>query len=270
MKINTLLLLIPINTAFAALPLTSNSVARILERYNQMESNVCARLQVSTNGTEYLQEGSVYLAGYIHSKAAAPVLIDNITVLSDGSYKLLYADLQGYNVVDSNGTVLARTVATTSHYPEPPSPALAALTHIPCSFESLLTLIQEEIDQTNRVTLLSWVAAVHNETQFFDWLETQTINAPEQWAWINEYATTNLVGRKPFSVRIYRNSFEEEDCLDAGLYDGFVKNLRDIACRAETAGDSNLCSFAISALNELGMDIDDFDENPRTIEYLSR
>lgn len=56
--------------------------------------------------------------------------------------------------------------------------------------------------------------------------------------------------------------------MDAGLYDGFVKKLRDVARLSETAGDSGLRSFAIQALSELGADLEPSVEDTNAIEYL--
>ena len=227
-----------------------------LEEYRGAESNICAKISACFNSTGITNVYPVYAAGYIHSREAIPLIVSLIDVKAVAEPAKYYHpsfkwEDDGTGVETNKPFVVGRP---SSLFPRPPTPAVAALTQMPISFETLTNLIVSANTDLKRQHF-AWVAAAKYPNQYFLWIGALKDNAPDQWTNLYEYSTARLIGRKPFAVHIYKPSMILSVGLDVWKYDKTADRLRSMASEAMLAGDDGMVAAVSSCLQEMGLTI---------------
>ena len=244
------------NFLMACFSCADTATESALEEYRGMESNVCAKISSCFDSAGITNVYPVYAAGYIHSREAIPLIVSLIDVKAvDEPAKYYHPSFKwgddGTGVETNKPFVVGRP---SSLFPKPPTPAVAALTQMPVSFESLTNLIVSANTDSQR-KYLAWVAAAKYPNRYFPWVGKRKDNDPDRWSSLYEYSTARLIGRKPFAVHIYKPSMILSVGLDIWKFDQTADRLRAMASEAMTAGDDEMVAAVSSCLQEMGLTV---------------
>lgn len=188
----------------------------------------------------------VYMAGYIHSKAAIPVLLDRIEWNGANEPRDRY-----YRAPSSSGGVGSVRLFPVPLFPQPPTPSVGALTQMPVAWDVLQQELESPHASRRRMELLAWVAMVHHPSNYTTWLNQSMSADSNRWEHLAAYTSTNLVGRKPFYMGVYTGcqEFAPETRI---LYDRCIAELWRRRTAAVADGDFALKAAAEEILASMG------------------
>ncbi len=220
----------------------------IVAIYNDLVCDNLARVQASGADGVVTNVYPVYMAGYLHSTSAIPILLERL------EWEGANEPVQYYHRPSTTlpSGLPAIRIGMVSLFPRPPTPSVGALTQIPVPWETLQSELMVANPTSQRAKLLAWVASVRHPSNFTSWLDSAYQASPSQWEELKVYASTNLVGRKPFSMDFYRNCpgfCFWEACF---RYDRNVSELRRRVAEEESASGTGALPALFSVLQAMG------------------
>lgn len=191
----------------------------------------------------------VYMAGYLHSPLAIPVLMERIDWAGMNEPERLY-----YQPIPEGGIQSISDVRLTPSplWPKPPTPSVGALTQMPVDWPTLQTALDAANPDSERCRLLAWVASVRHPEDFAAWLTGNVATNSTVWANLATYSMTNLVGRKPYYMGGYSGCWGFSFHQMVFQYKMCVEELRRRVAVAEVSGNSNEYSSVVSVLTSMG------------------
>ena len=209
----------------------------------------------------------VFVAGHIHSPLAVPALLERIEWVGENDPVKHY--YQQSDPVDNSGIQHVR-ISPMTRFPQPPTPAVAALTQSPVTWQALQSELENTSASSRRVELLAWVAATTHPSNFFPWLSSSLSADTNRWASLASYAATNLVGRKPFDVSSFDGYAEYNLNRPKRLYDDCVHELRRRASEAFLKNDMASVHSISNILYTMGQPViaPTFEEEADSIEQV--
>ena len=232
----------------------------IITMYNDLVRDNLAHVQASGTDGVVTNVYPVYMAGYLHSTSAIPILLERLEW--EGANEPIQYYYRPSTTLPSGSPTMR--IGMVSRYPRPPTPSVGALTQIPVPWETLQSELMMANPTSQRAKLLAWVASVRHPSDFQSWLDSAHQASPTQWGELAVYASTNLVGRKPFSMNFYRNC--PGFCFGElrSRYDRSVSELRRRVAEEESASGTGALPALFSALHTMGQP----DHAPTSMEVL--
>lgn len=215
------------------------------------QDNLAQIINSSSNGT-VSNVFPVFIAGHIHSSLAVSALLERIEWPGENDPVRHY--YQPEEPVGNSGIQYVRLFPVT-RFPRPPTPAVAALTQSPVTWQTLQSELENPAASNRRVELLAWVAATTHPSNFFPWLSSSLSADTNRWSGLASYATTNLVGRKPFDVSCFNGYTEYNLNEPKRLYDNCVRELRRRASEALLHNDMASVHSISNILHTMGQPI---------------
>ena len=191
--------------------------------YGDLERENLALIQTTGNSGVVSNVFPVYMAGYMHSTSAIPILLERLEWPGANEPVKMYGRASGDSPINDFHEI---RIGLASRLPQPPTPAVGALTQIPIPWETIRQELECSQSATRRQELLAWVASVRAPDAFASWLANALQADSNRWGYVASYAATNLVGRKPFYMGSY-STCRDFCCMEAKvLYDDCVAELR--------------------------------------------
>ena len=191
--------------------------------YGDLERDNLALIQTTGGNGVVSNVFPVYMAGYMHSTSAIPILLERLEWPGANEPIKMYGRVSGDLTINDFHEI---RIGLASRLPQPPTPAVGALTQIPIPWETIRQEMECSQSATRRQELLAWVASVQAPDAFASWLADAMQADSNRWGYVASYAATNLVGRKPFYMGSY-STCRDFCCVEAkALYDGCVVELR--------------------------------------------
>ena len=225
------------------------SPAELSQLYDYLILDNLQRVEASGANGIVTNVFPVYMAGFLHSTSAIPILLERIDWPGSNEPEQHYYRPPSAEVGQSLSAV---RVGLISRQSKPPTPSVGALTQIPVDWPTLRSKLEVSDAESDRTRLLAWVAAVKHESEFFNWLELSRQSDSNRWDSLAIYAQTNLVGRKPYYMGDYGGS--TGFCCHGveSLFNLCVAEWRRRADLALDAGDESSYSNAVEALARMG------------------
>ena len=213
--------------------------------------NLSQIINSSANGT-VSNVFPVFVAGHIHSPLAVSALLERIEW--PGQNDPIRHYYQPPEPMTDSGIQHVR-LSPISRFPRPPTPAVAALTQSPVTWQTLQSELENVSASTRKVELLAWVAAATCPSNFFPWLSSSLLADTNRWSGLASYASTNLVGRRPFDVSSYNGYSEYSLNEPKQLYDNCVRELRRRASEALLQNDMVSVHSISNVLHTMGQPV---------------
>lgn len=130
--------------------------------YNDLVCDNLAHVQASGADGVVTNVYPVYMAGYLHSTSAIPILLERLEW--EGANEPVRYYHRPPTILPSG--LPAIRIGMVSCYPRPPTPSVGALTQIPVSWETLQSELMMANPTSRRAQLLAWVASVRHPSGF--------------------------------------------------------------------------------------------------------
>ena len=231
-----------------AISMETLTLEGIVAIYNDLVCDNLAHVQTSGADGVVTNVYPVYMAGYLHSTSAIPILLERL------EWEGANEPIQYYHRPSTTlpSGLPAIRIGMVSLYPRPPTPSVGALTQIPVPWETLQSELMMANPTSRRAQLLAWVASVRHPSDLQSWLNSAYQANPGQWGELAVYASTNLVGRKPFSMDFYMNCPGFCFWEARFRYDRNVSELRRRVAEEESASGTGALPALFSALHVMG------------------
>lgn len=240
--------IILVGSAWGRTFLEEASLDSLSALYDQLLRDNLSNVFASGQGGTVTNVFPVYMAGYLHSPLAIPVLLERIDWPGMNEPESRY-----YKPIPEGGIQSVSDVRLTPSpfWSKPPTPSVGALTQMPVDWPTLQAALGEAIPDSERCRLLAWVASVRHPEDFSAWLAGNMATNSTVWANLAAYSATNLVGRKPYYMGGYAGCWGFSFHSMISQYKMCVEELRQRACTAEISGRTNEYNCVVSVLNSM-------------------
>ncbi len=231
-------------TGFEAL-----SVEEMLGRYRAVDEALVPLLRKDNDENVISNPFAVFSAGWIHSKASVPVLLDLLCATNPVEPKS--ASWVPVSALDWADDRFPDNPCCKPYYVIPPTPASSALTLTPVPLERLEEEIEGAKTGSRRAELLAWVATARFGTNFLERAASKAESGNAKWGFVAEYTKEKLSNAKPFPMSQFRSR------MPSSVADQYDNLLRELKRRIEIAGengDGPETASLRAALAELGAD----------------